>query len=124
MDKTTGRFIAYKKETVDRRGYVYINISLLGDPKLEELCRQSVFNRAYGRRRSGMIYKHHVEMIKKLGRPLVKGEVIHHIDGNPGNNNINNLQVTNTKAHFWMYKNLLIENARLKEILTDHGLSF
>lgn len=30
-------------------------------------------------------------MEKKLGRPLKKGEVVHHIDGNKENNNEDNL---------------------------------
>ena len=34
---------------------------------------------------------HRIVMEKKLGRPLKKGEVIHHIDGDNQNNNIDNL---------------------------------
>ena len=71
--------------SVDTRGYIYITISMLEDPKLIEMCKQSILNRSYGKNRSGRIYKHHIEMIKALNRPLQKGEVVHHKDGNPEN---------------------------------------
>lgn len=37
------------------------------------------------------IFEHRFFMEQKIGRKLKKGEVIHHIDGNPSNNNIKNL---------------------------------
>lgn len=39
------------------------------------------------------IYVHREVMEKSLGRALKKGETVHHIDGNPGNNDIENLQL-------------------------------
>ncbi len=40
---------------------------------------------------SGYVYEHVLVMEKKLGRLIIKGEIIHHIDGNRGNNEIENL---------------------------------
>lgn len=41
----------------------------------------------------GYIPEHRYIMTKKIGRPLKKYEVVHHIDGNKENNDPNNLQL-------------------------------
>lgn len=38
-------------------------------------------------------YEHRIVAARKLGRPLESDEVVHHIDGDPGNNNSENLMV-------------------------------
>lgn len=43
-------------------------------------------------------------MEQHLGRKLKKGEVVHHIDGNKTNNNINNLQLMTAKEHSKMHR--------------------
>ena len=67
------------------------------------------------------VYEHRLVMEKKLGRYLTKDESIHHIDGNPGNNNINNLFLTdrggNIKAHHSFSK-------LLKSLLDDKIIVF
>ena len=46
------------------------------------------------------IGKHRLVMQKYLGRKLIKGEVVHHINGNGLDNNLNNLMLFPTqKAH-------------------------
>jgi len=124
QDKRTGRFVPTVGEWSDKRGYIYVNISTLQDPHLRDLCRESVLNRSYGKRRSGAIYKHHIEMIKKVLRPLVKGEAIHHIDGDPGNNDPSNLILLSQKEHLKDYRELAYENKRLKDILDLHKISY
>ena len=42
-------------------------------------------------RDTGVQFAHVIEMEKKLGRPLMNGEMVHHIDCNKGNFNIENL---------------------------------
>lgn len=43
--------------------------------------------------RHGQVREHRVVMEQKLGRPLQRGEVVHHIDGNRANNHPDNLEV-------------------------------
>lgn len=42
---------------------------------------------------TGYVYEHRIIMERKLGRPLRTDEIIHHIDGDTYNNNINNLRL-------------------------------
>lgn len=42
---------------------------------------------------------HVVLMEKRLGRPLLEDEIVHHIDGNKHNNDINNLALMTRAAH-------------------------
>lgn len=41
---------------------------------------------------------HRVVAAKKLGRELRRGEVVHHLDGNPANNNPDNLEVCSSAS--------------------------
>lgn len=46
---------------------------------------------------SGYVMEHRYVMANHLGRPLTKQETVHHIDGNTLNNEINNLQLRQTR---------------------------
>lgn len=58
---------------------------------------------------SGKVYYHRHVMSLYLGRWLKSGEIIHHIDGNKINNNIDNLIIVDNVEH------LRIHNSYLKE---------
>lgn len=45
-----------------------------------------------------------VIMEKELNRKLTEDEIVHHIDGNPENNEVSNLQVMTLKEHSRMHK--------------------
>lgn len=47
---------------------------------------------------SGYVAEHRLKMSKKIGRPLRKHEVVHHIDGNPRNNDLSNLELFQSNA--------------------------
>lgn len=60
-----------------------------------------------GTRMKGRYKADHVEVMENyIGRPLVKGEYIHHIDGQKTNNNINNLYLTNSVEHSTLHGQL------------------
>lgn len=50
-------------------------------------------------RHNGKSYKYHRYLMEqKLGRELLEEEVVHHIDGDKLNNNINNLELMSSKS--------------------------
>lgn len=43
--------------------------------------------------RIGYVLEHRLVMARAIGRPLAKHETVHHVDGDPSNNHISNLQL-------------------------------
>lgn len=65
-------------------------------------------------------HEHRTVMEKKLGRPLKKGEIVHHIDENKHNNHPDNLQLMTQAAHCsYHFKKWWKEKKHEKEIHTE-----
>lgn len=114
----TGRRAAnWKGGKTTHKGYVYIRINGIEDLELQKLCRITILGRSKGRKRSGLVYEHHLEMIRHLKRFLTPDEQVHHLDGNRGNNTIENLLLTNTKDHIKLHTRVLEELFTLRELV-------
>ncbi len=46
----------------------------------------------------GYVAEHRLVMANEIGRPLLPDEAVHHIDGNPENNDLSNLQLFETNS--------------------------
>ena len=59
----------------------------------------------------GYVYEHILVAENLIGRPLLNGEVVHHLDGNRANNSPGNLLILylsmHSKLHRWMDKNTI-----------------
>lgn len=49
-------------------------------------------------RKDGYIMEHRLVMAERIGRLLTRSETVHHIDHNPSNNDISNLELWPTNA--------------------------
>ena len=76
----------------DSKGYTKLNINLI-DPIYHNMCDSS-----------GWVLEHRYRMACKIGRPLNKNEIIHHIDGDISNNNLENLELTTRADHMRSHK--------------------
>lgn len=53
---------------------------------------------------AGYVFEHRLIMEKMIGRYLIPNEVVHHRDGNPGNNSPDNLQLFSENAEHLAYE--------------------
>ena len=57
-------------------------------------------------------HEHRVVAERVLGRPLIRGEIVHHIDGNKRNNDPSNLQVMTQADHLRAHRAEMMEARR------------
>ena len=63
--------------------------------------------------------EHRVLVENIIGRPLEYNEVIHHLDGNPKNNDLSNLLILSRGKHVSLHQYLNLEGAILQNQLGD-----
>ena len=74
----------WKGGRIQAHGYVFINV-----PSTDPFASM--------RNSTGYVLEHRLVMARSLGRPLTKGETVHHIDGDSLNNSLSNLQLRQGK---------------------------
>ena len=67
--------------------------------------------------------EHRLVMEKYLNRFLNKNEIVHHVNGDPIDNRIENLQVVTKSEHVKIHFDAVKEVAHLKKILEQNGIT-
>lgn len=55
-------------------------------------------------RKDGYVMEHRLIVAQAIGRPLLRTEVVHHVDHNPANNALTNLELFESNAHHKLYE--------------------
>ncbi|RYD38954.1 MAG: HNH endonuclease [Verrucomicrobiaceae bacterium] len=64
------------------------------------------------------VHQHRVVAARTLGRPLKRGEIVHHIDGNKHNNSPENLQVMTQSRHMKLHRPDMVRPKKFRGCIT------
>ena len=92
--------------TKTEQGYIHITLTGIKNPQLRQWAEES----NWGGKKAFTILKHRLLMIKRFERPLRKGEVVHHLNGDKTDNRLINLSILCPNCH------ALTKNYRAKNI--------
>jgi len=98
---------SFKNTKKISRGYTFLFASIL--PEYEWLIKPMIGNETY-------IREHRYVMAKYLGRPLLKKEAVHHLNGNKADNTIKNLELIDPATHLAVTKETTKLNNRIKDL--------
>lgn len=97
---------------VDTGGYIHVMVATL-PPEVQTLVASMVKEKAG--QSSPYILEHRAVMAQKLGRPLLKSEVVHHINGVKDDNSPENLAIDMRDSHSMKHRDLETEIAALRK---------
>lgn len=98
----------WKGGTHISRGYVMVSLALLSEKEQRQF-------KAMATRSSGMFLpEHRLVVARKLGRPLLRTEIVHHRNGNKQDNRLSNLEIQKPNSHTQEHQRVLRELRRLR----------
>jgi len=106
-----------------RKGISNYNYKEIGTIKFDKMSGYTYIKTAKG----PWIKEHRLIVESYIGRKLISGELVHHIDGNKLNNNLENLYIfKNQESHFAfeiLIRNKLFDRYYFKSNLDEYKLS-